>query len=430
MIMGFVVCPSLPVLRRVYKFRRFLAYCSLSTSATPSLIIVIKIHTHTHQEKPEIASYTHKPLANMCNSCDNKSASTPSSPSTDYSQFKQKLQEQLVDMCTSRGAETTDSTPSPPSIDYAMLSKFPRTVQVPVLEKQSATDKRPDCCFEGFAVNRARYFLRGVLEGRNEHQRPGHKERLQAHFADDAGPVHAQDMVANPLGWWLSKGILQGMIDKEALILPGENEKLEALFQVDSELLVLWLEKHMSLKKQHRDEPAGDSKLSEDAIRSESSEDDGPSDDKDLSINELYQYGQTRLLVDHLNCYHPDMSKTAFNIATAEARVRGEFKRMKTALEYLTKQHNQSEKIKSFSKHTMKFAEVACKFLKDVVAMYTDDAEASEQIYTAFFTEFATLYPNPKEFKGLDALEIEFQEQFVVAVAKALGSVMSEQDNE
>ena len=327
----------------------------------------------------------------------------------------QKLQGQLADMCMSRDEKATDSPPSSPSIDYAMLSKFPRTITMPVEEKQSATDKRPACCFEGFAINRARHFLKGVLEGRM-HQGPGEKQRLQSHHGNNAdGPVHAKDKFADPLAWWFDKGIFQGIMDAEAGILPGENEKLELLFQVDPELLVLWLEKHLSLKKQY--------------LKGCTSE----AADKEPPMNELYQYGQSLMLADHLFEYHPDMSRTEFNITTAEARVRYEFNRIKAALKYLQKHQNQADKIESFDKDTAKFAELAYRFLKQVVEVYDSNeggAEACEPIHTAFFTEFATLYPNPKELNGLDAEEIDYQKQFVVAVAKALGSLMSEQDNE
>ena len=381
----------------------------------------------------------------MSNSCDDSSASTPVSPSIDYSQFKQKLQEQLVNMCTSRGeaGDSSAKTTSAPKIDYSTLSKFQRTITMPALEKQSITDQRPRCCFEGFAVNRARYFVKGVLEGR---MFPGpNKEILQSNLGAEEGPVHAKDRFADPLHWWLLRGTVQGMIDGEAGILPGENEKLELLLQVDPELLVLWHEKHITLEKEYRaypdklfggdelsdnkdsegnSEPADD-KLSGDTDQnSEISEDH----DNDVSMNELHQFSQLRSLAAHLNQYHPDQSQTVFNITLAETRVRGEFKRIKTALEYLQKHQDLSSKVESFNILTKELGELACNFLKYMIEMYEDDIEVAEHIFAAFFKEFSMLYPNPEESKGRDAEEIEYQKQFVIAVAKRLGAVMSEQE--
>ncbi|CAF9934591.1 MAG: hypothetical protein HETSPECPRED_009278 [Heterodermia speciosa] len=384
----------------------------------------------------------------MSNSCDNSSANVPSPPNIHYSQLKQKLQQQIVDLCTLRdGAD--DSTLSSPAIDYSQYSQFKRTIQMPVVEKQSAIDQRPRCCFEGFAVNRARYFLQGVLEARRFDQRRGEKEDLQSLFADipEERPIHAEDIFKDALDIWFNKGILQGTIDKEAGILPGENEKLDLLFQVDPELLVLWLENHITLKKKHRancDEPSSkkelpdhqkhsdpDGKLSEDPDRdSVISKGDDAYDENSLSMNELYQLGQLRYLESHLNEHHPDTSESDFNIAIAEARVRGEFKRIKTALGYLQKGKGQTNKIRSFNRHTREFAELAVKFLKHTVEMYADAGEASEQISAAFFKEFSSLYPKPEECKGRDGEEIEFQKQFVVAMGKSLGSILSEQDDE
>ena len=322
---------------------------------------------------------------------------------------------------------------------------------MPVLVEQSTTDQRPKCCFEGFAINRAKYFLKGILEGRISDETPGEKERLLTNFGStEDGPAHAEDMCANPLGWWLSKGSLQGIIDKEAGVLPGETERLELLLQADPEIIVLWFENQITLKKQHRTDcdklPSGDefsdnkhsegnSRLASDKISGDTDQDSESSEESyenNVSMNELYQFGQLRSLAIHLNRYHPDMSETEFNMTTAEARVRGEFKRIKAALEYLQKTQDISSNIKSFNKNTMEFAELACKFLKQVVEMYADDTEAevSEHIFTSFFKEFAALYPSPEESRGRAAEEIEYQKQFVIAFAKALGSVMSESDDE
>ena len=310
---------------------------------------------------------------------------------------------------------------------------------MPALEKKSTTDQRPSCCFEGFAVNRARYFLKGVLEGR---MFPGpNKEILQSQYSAEEGPVHAKDRFEDPLHYWFLHGTVQGMIDGEAGILPGENEKLELLLQVDPELLVLWFEKHITLEKQYRADPDklfGGDELADDK---DSGENSGPADDtkdtdqdseasedhdNDVSMNELHQFGQLRSLAAHLNQYHPDQSQTVFNITLAETRVRGEFKRLRTALEYLQKHQDLSSKVKSFNTLTKEFAELACNFLKYMIEMYEDDTEVAEHIFTAFFKEFSTLYPNPEEYKGRDAEEIEYQKQFVVAIAKGLGAAMSE----
>ena len=388
----------------------------------------------------------------MSNSAAYSSGSSPSSPEIEPSQLKQQLQEQLIDMCVSRG-KAIDSTPSSPNIDYAKLSKFERTVHLPGLEKPSTTDPRPDCCHEMFAINRARYFLKGVLEGRLFDQIPGYKEKLQARFKEVPAeqPIHATDQNSDtdddPLTEWFSKGVLQGLIDKEDGILPGENEKLELLFQVDPDLLVLWLENYIDLKKRHwtacdefdrsrarsfdEDEnPDGTEGLSGEELSGDTDQDSESSEaeDYDVSMSELSLFGREDYLADHSNRYHPETTVKEHYIEMALARVRGHFKRMKTALEYLQKHQDQSSKIKSFNKQAVEFAELACKFLNSMLGMYGEQDEVPEAIFVAFFEEFATLYPSPKECKGRDTEEVEFQKQFVTAVAKKLGVLIAEPD--
>ena len=387
----------------------------------------------------------------MSNSADYSSGISPSAPDIEYSQAKQQLQEQLADklinICISRG-KAVDNTPSSPNIDYAKLSKFEQAAQTPVLDELSTTDTRPECCLEGYATSRARYFLKGVLEGRIFDQIPGYKEKLHFQFAEIPveGPIHASDIVADPLGEWFSKGVLQGLIDKEDGILPGENEKLELLLQVDPELLVLWLENYIRLKKQHwaacsehyrsktgstdqDEDPDGMEGLSGEGV-SEHSDQDSEDYNFDVSMNELYVHGQIQWLSDYTNFFYPESSDTAFHIETAEARVRGEFKRMKTALEYLQNHQDQSNLIKSFNTHTAEFAELACRFLNRTLEMFAEQDEVPEHIFTAFFDGFATLYPSATECKGRDAEEIEFQKQFVTAVAQKLGILIAQLDDE
>ncbi|KAL8792074.1 MAG: hypothetical protein Q9195_005329 [Heterodermia aff. obscurata] len=93
--------------------------------------------------------------------------------------------------------EADDSAQSSPDINYAVMSKFKRTVQMPVLEKQSATNQRPHCCSEGLTVNRTRYFLTGVLEGRKFDRRPGGKEQFESELAQalEEYPSYAEDML-------------------------------------------------------------------------------------------------------------------------------------------------------------------------------------------------------------------------------------------